>query len=161
MVWNCLPLCSCVLIGTAFRVSRKIHIIIIHCFCVAVCECRTISLYTFSKRSQSIAVCDSFACVKPVLNWANVCFADLASNCDEAIFGVRKAFLNMFWECSPSSANIASDWLRAESSPVNEEEIKIKLDDRVDTSLASEGIDLFVDLREAQPCLWDPEWYSS
>ena len=24
-------------------------------------------------------------------------------------------------------------------------------------SLASEGICLFVDLREAQPCLWDPE----
>ena len=40
---------------------------------------------------------------------------------------------------------------------MNEEEIKIKLDDRVDTSLASEGIDLFVDLREAQPCLWEPE----
>ena len=63
----------------------------------------------------------------------------------------------MFWEYSPSAANIASesDWLRAESSPVNEEEIK--MDDRVDTSLASEGIDLFVDLWEAQPCLWDPK----
>ena len=41
-----------------------------------------------------------------------------------------------------------------ESSFVDEEEIKI---DGVDTSLASEGIDLFVDLWEAQPCLWDPE----
>ena len=29
---------------------------------------------------------------------------------------------------------------------MNEEEIKIKMDDRVDTSLASEGIDLLVDL---------------
>ena len=63
----------------------------------------------------------------------------------------------MFWEYSPSSATIASDWLRAESSPVNKEEIKIKMDDRVDTSLASEGTDRFVDLWEAQPCLVDPE----
>ena len=77
-----------------------------------------------------------------VLNWAN-----FSSDCsDEAIFGVQKASLNMFWEYSSSSANIASVWLRAESSPVNEEEIKIKMDDGVDTSLASEGIDLFVDL---------------
>ena len=35
----------------------------------------------------------------------------------------------MFWEYSPSSVNIASDWLRAKSSPVDEEEIKIKMDD--------------------------------
>ena len=40
---------------------------------------------------------------------------------------------------------------------MNKEEIKRKMDDGVDTSLASEGIDLFVDLWEAQPCLWDPE----
>ena len=31
------------------------------------------------------------------------------------------------------------------------------MDDGVDASLASEGTDLFVDLWEAQPCLWDPE----
>ena len=40
---------------------------------------------------------------------------------------------------------------------MDEEEIKIKVDDGLDTSLASEGTDLFVDLWEAQPCLWDPE----
>ena len=40
---------------------------------------------------------------------------------------------------------------------MDEEEIKIKMDDGVDTSLASEEIDQFVDLWEAQPCLWDPE----
>ena len=40
---------------------------------------------------------------------------------------------------------------------MNEEEIKIKMDDLVVTSLASEGTDLFVDLWEAQPCLWGPE----
>ena len=44
-----------------------------------------------------------------------------------------------------------------ESSLVDEEEIKIKMDDSVDTSLASEGIDLVVDLWEAQPCLGNPE----
>ena len=40
---------------------------------------------------------------------------------------------------------------------MNEEEIKIKMNDRVDTSLAWEGTDLFVDLWEAQPCPWDPD----
>ena len=64
-----------------------------------------------------------------------------SSNCNEATFGVQNASLNMFWEYSPSSTNIASDWLRAESSPVDEEEIKIKMDDGVatGTSLSSEG----------------------
>ena len=44
-----------------------------------------------------------------------------------------------------------------ESSPVDEEEIKIKMDDGVDTSFVSEGIDLFVELWEAQSSFWDPE----
>ena len=38
---------------------------------------------------------------------------------------------------------------------MDEEEIKIKMDDSVDTSLTSEGTDLFVDFGEVQPCLWD------
>ena len=63
----------------------------------------------------------------------------------------------MLWEYSPSSANTDSDGLKAKSSPADEEEINIYMDDCVDTSLASGGIDLFVDLWEAQPCLWDPE----
>ena len=33
------------------------------------------------------------------------------------------------------------------------DEEEIKMDDGVDTSLALEGIDLFVDLWEVQPCL--------
>ena len=70
-----------------------------------------------------------------VLNWANFLLREpsweYSSNCDEAIFGVEKASLNMFWEHSRSSTNIASDWLRAESSPVDEEEIKLKMDDCV------------------------------
>ena len=40
---------------------------------------------------------------------------------------------------------------------MDEEEIKTKMDDGVDTSLASMRIVLFVSLREAQPCLWDLE----
>ena len=40
---------------------------------------------------------------------------------------------------------------------MDEEERKRKMDEGVDLSLASEGINLFVDLREAQPCLWDTE----
>ena len=40
---------------------------------------------------------------------------------------------------------------------MDEEDRKIKMDDGVDISLASEGIDVFVDLWEAQPCLGDPE----
>ena len=78
---------------------------------------------------------------------------EYSSNCDEALFGAQKASLNMFWEYSPSSANISSDWLRSKSSPADEEEIKIKVDNGVDTPLASDGICLFVDLCELQPCL--------
>ena len=62
----------------------------------------------------------------------------------------------MFWEYSPCSANIASDWLRAKSSSVDEEEIKIKVDDGVDTSLASEGIYVLVAFWEVQSCLREP-----
>ena len=40
---------------------------------------------------------------------------------------------------------------------MDEEERKRKMDDGVDLSLASEGINLFVDLWEAQLCLWDTE----
>ena len=47
-----------------------------------------------------------------------------SSNCDEAISGVQKVSLNMIWEYSSYSTNLASDWLRAESSPVDEEERK-------------------------------------
>ena len=73
------------------------------------------------------------------------------------IFRVQKALFTIFWKYSPSLANIAFDWLRAESSPVDEEEIKTKMDDGVYTSLALKQIDLFVDLWEVQPCFWDPE----
>ena len=75
-----------------------------------------------------------------VLNWVNFCEPswEYLLNCNEVIFRVRKASLNIFWECSPGSANIASDWLRAKSSPVDEE--KIKMDDSCDTSLTLEGI---------------------
>jgi len=49
---------------------------------------------------------------------------EYSPNCEEAIFGVQKASLNKFWEYSPSSANIAFDWLKAKGSPVDEKERK-------------------------------------
>ena len=75
------------------------------------------------------------------------------------MFRIPKASLSMFWEYSPSSVNLASDWLRAESSPVDEEEIKIKMDDGIARYFTRFGgiFFLFVDLWEAQPSLWDPE----
>ena len=79
-------------------------------------------------------------------------------NCDEAIFRVQKASLNMFWEHSPSSMNIVSDWMRAESSPVDEEEKKKRMVDGVPRCFTGLGGNSFiVDLWEVQPCLWDPE----
>ena len=92
--------------------------------------------------------------VKPVLNWVNVCSRtklevfgepswfltgptflrepswEYSSNCDEAIFGVQKASLNVFWEHSPS--------------PVDEEEIKIKMDDGVAGFFTRFGGNLFI-----------------
>ena len=44
---------------------------------------------------------------------------------------------------------------------MDEEEIKIKMDDGVNTSFASEGLYIFVDLWEAQFCLREPKQYSS
>ena len=67
-----------------------------------------------------------------------------SSNCDEVIFEVQKALLNMFWEYSPSSTKLVSDWLRAESSPVYEEEIKIKIDDGIARYFTRFGGILFV-----------------
>ena len=67
-----------------------------------------------------------------------------SSNCDEAIFGVQKVSLNMFLEYSPSSTKLVSDWLRAESSPVDEEEIKIKMDDGVARYFTRFGDFLFI-----------------
>ena len=55
-----------------------------------------------------------------------------------------------------SSANHAPDWLRAKRALLWIRKKTIKMDVGVDISLASEGIDLFVDLWDVQPCLWDP-----
>ena len=68
-----------------------------------------------------------------------------SSNCDEAIFGVQKASLNMFWEYLPYSTNLASDWLRAESSPVDEEERKEKkMDDGIARYFSRFGGNIFI-----------------
>ena len=70
------------------------------------------------------------------------------------MFGVQKSSLNMFWEYSPNSTNVVFDWLRAENSPVDEEEIK--MDDGVARYFTRfGGLFVVVDLWEAQPCLRD------
>ena len=51
----------------------------------------------------------------------------------------------MFWEYSPYSTNLASDWLRAESSPVDEEEKINKMDDGITRYFTRFGQNLFVD----------------
>ena len=70
------------------------------------------------------------------------------------MFVFQKTPLNMFWEYWPSSPNVTSDRLRAKRALLwtrkAEKEIWMAI---VDTTLASEGIDLFVDMWEAQPCL--------
>ena len=78
------------------------------------------------------------------------------------MFEVQKASLIMFWGYSPKFGEPCL-WLveSKESSPEDEEEIRIKMDDGVDISLDLEGIYLFVDLWEAQHCLWDQKLYSS
>ena len=51
------------------------------------------------------------------------------------------------WEAQPCLCRLVENKV---SSPMDEEEIKIKMDDGVDTSLGSEETDLFIDLLEAQ-----------
>ena len=98
-----------------------------------------------------------------ILNWAYFCFTNLVqgirqTQLQQSYIRGPKSFaqhvLGIFTQLSKSCL-----WLveSKESSPVDVEEIKIKMDDSVNTSLTSEGFDLFVDLWEAQPCLWDPE----
>ena len=64
------------------------------------------------------------------------------------MFGVQNASLDMLWEYSPSSANLASDWLRAKTALLwmrkKGLEREEKVDDGADTSLASERSDPFV-----------------
>ena len=76
------------------------------------------------------------------------------------MFGGPKSFaqhvLGIFAQFDETCFSLAES---TESSPVDEEEVK--MDNGVDTSLASEEIDLSVDLLEARPCPWDPEWCSS
>ena len=93
--------------------------------------------------------------IEPKKGSANFCFAN-------RVRGVRRTATKL---CSVSrklrltcSGNIRPVWrtlFLIESCPVDEEERKRKMDDDVHTLLALEGIDLVVDLWEAQPCLWD------
>ena len=119
--------------------------------------------------------------VKPVLNWASV-----SSRTYLEVFGEASWFLigptfllEPSWKYS-SKLYSGSKKLRStcsgnirpirrslpligweQSSPVDEKKKKKWMTVSLGSSLASEGICLFVDLWEAQPCLGDPEWDSS
>ena len=47
-----------------------------------------------------------------------------STNCDEAVFGVKNASLDMLWELFVEFDEPASDWLKLESSPVEEEKTR-------------------------------------
>ena len=70
--------------------------------------------------------------------------SEYSSNYDEGIFVVQKASLNMFWKYSPYSTNLASDWLGAESSPVDEEKMKKEMDDGIARYFNRFGGKLFI-----------------
>ena len=81
------------------------------------------------------------------------------TNCDAAMFKGPKCFaqhaLGTIHQVRQTLSligreQIALMWMRKKGQ-------KEKMDDSVDISLALERIDLFVDLWEVQPCLWDPE----
>ena len=109
--------------------------------------------------------------VKPFLNWRNLCFANLVrgvrrtgkkfGKVSSFLIGrtfTSRTFFGQFDERRWSYARVPKRfalgiftqfgepclWLAEskESSPVGEEEIKIKMDEGVDTSLTSEGTDL-------------------
>ena len=100
-----------------------------------------------------------------VLNWVNFWFTNL-------VWGVHQTVMKLclgpkiFAQHVPGIfAQFAESclWMvdSKESSSVDEEERKGKMDDGIDTSLALEENYLFVDLWEPQPCLRGPQWYSS
>ena len=96
----------------------------------------------------------------------NLCFANLvqvffSSNCDEDIFGVQKPSLDQHVLGIFALFDEPCLWL-AESGELSCGRGRKKwMTVSLGTSLASEGICLFVDLWEAQPCDWDPDWYYS
>ena len=90
--------------------------------------------------------------VKLVRNRAHFCFANIVGGnrlTATKIYSGSKNLrsINMFWEYSPYSTNLASDWLRAETSPVDEEERKKKgkkMDDGIARYIIRFGGNLFI-----------------
>ena len=96
----------------------------------------------------------------------NFCFANLVRGfrrtAPKLYSGSRKLRSTCSGNIRPVRRTLPLIWLRAKRALLwMRKKKRRKMDDRVDTSLVSEGICLFVDLWEAQPCPWDPKWYSS
>ena len=83
--------------------------------------------------------------VNPVLNWANVVFVELRRSYIRGPKSFAQHVLGIFAQfgehCLWLRAKRALLWMRKKGL-----EIKIKMDDGADISLASEGTDPFVDL---------------
>ena len=140
---------------------------------------RVRKFYMFCSRQSGLTLLHSLhETLKPILNWERVSSQTYLEVCGEASwFLIGTTFLREpSWKyssklysgakklCSTCSGNIRPIQQslpligREQSSPVDEEKIKIKwMTESLGSSLASEGICLFVDLWEAQPCLGDPE----
>ena len=92
----------------------------------------------------------TISCVKHVLNWANFCFTNLVGSICWTVMKLCSGSKKLYSSCSGNFTQFGEHclWLVESkvSSPVDEEEGKMKMDDRVITSLALEGTDLFVDL---------------
>ena len=80
-------------------------------------------------------------------------------NCDEAVFWVQNASLDMLWELFVKFDELVSDWLKPERSPKEEEKTGTAThgwQHECFQPLTSEKMALIVDLWEGQRYLWDP-----
>ena len=100
---------------------------------------------------------------KFVLNWANFYFANLVGavwqTAMKLCLGSKMLRSTCSGNCSSSLTNLASDWLKPDSSPMEEEKTGTATHGwgrECFQPLASEEMASFVDLWEGQRYLWDP-----
>ena len=82
-----------------------------------------------------------------------------STNCDEAVFGVQKTSLDMLWELFVELTNLASDWLKPDSSPMEEEKTGTAThiwQCECFQPLALDKMASFVAMWEGEHYLWDP-----
>ena len=94
-----------------------------------------------------------------VHNWANICSENLVGSIRRTATKLYSGSKKLRSTCSGNIRPVRRTLPlidSEQSSPVDEEEIKIKMDGGVARFFTRFGV-LFVDLWEAQPCLGDPE----